>query len=102
MSLTDANAILGRGRMHVLSQEQAADLMRESLEASLEAMAPAVRAEGGAAPGVSGGGGGSNSGGGCDWAGRARGAAGVHAGGGSASPRVLLDVGAGEGEVTER
>lgn len=36
MSLTDANAILGRGRMHVLSQEQAADLMRESLEASLD------------------------------------------------------------------
>jgi hypothetical protein len=34
MSLTDANAILGRGRMHVLSQEQAADLMLESLEAS--------------------------------------------------------------------
>eukprot|EP00740_Mantoniella_antarctica_P016460 CAMPEP_0181367714 /NCGR_PEP_ID=MMETSP1106-20121128/11603_1 /TAXON_ID=81844 /ORGANISM="Mantoniella antarctica, Strain SL-175" /LENGTH=250 /DNA_ID=CAMNT_0023483585 /DNA_START=73 /DNA_END=822 /DNA_ORIENTATION=- len=62
MSLTDANAILGRGRMHVLSQEQAADLMRESLEASLEAMAPAVRVEGGAAPGVSGGGGGGNSG----------------------------------------
>ena len=61
MSLTDANAVLGRGKMHVLSREQAADLMRESLEAARSL--------------------------GYD---------------DDAAPRTLLDVGAGEGEVTEK
>ena len=51
MSLTDANAVLGRGKMHVLSREQAEDLLED-----------APRAAGG----------------------------------------VLLDVGAGEGEVTKK
>lgn len=55
MSLTDANAMLGRGKMHVLSEEQVRDLLRNE-ETKKDSS--------------------------------------------SATKRILLDVGAGEGEVT--
>ena len=66
MSLTDANAILGRGKMHVLSRAHVEDLLGRK------------RA--------------SNGGGGGD----------AGCGGGGGGGGVLLDVGAGEGEVTEK
>ena len=68
MSLTDANAVLGRGKMHVLSEAHVADLLGGSARDARRDAAPATSLKN-------------------TFTGK---------------KKVLLDVGAGEGEVTEK
>lgn len=78
MSLTDANAILGRGKMHVLSEEQARDLLNPEATANeggdgrRDGGDVAARRDEPSRPSPD-----------------------------ARRPRVLLDVGAGEGAVTQ-
>jgi len=68
MSLTDANAVLGRGKMHVLSEAHVADLLGGSARDARRDAAPATSLKN------------------TD----------------TGKKKLLLDVGAGEGEVTEK